>query len=145
MKPVEENTETWDKKKIFIALSCLIFAGFLIYTANNYFSFNLKLKGQESLTKKAEVAGVETQENQSKIPDYQKPNINFSADSIQEKIQGSAQERLNIIKKQVEELSVSDIASSSPQVQKVIKDLQSLQNYPKDQAKQMCENICKSL
>lgn len=141
VNPVEENTETWDKKKIFIALCGLIFVVFLIYTANNYFSFNLQFKDIENSSKSGKVAGDKTYNIESKISDYPKPNINFSTEKIQE----GAQERLNTIKKQVEQLSISDIASSSPQVQKVIKDLESLQNYPKDQAKQMCENICKNL
>lgn len=139
MHPIEPSQETWDKKKIFIVFCVLIFSGFLIYSAKNYFSLDLKFKNQEN-NKKEKVAGAKTYNNQSKIPDYQKPNLSLSTEKIQE----SAQERLNLIKKQVEGLSVLDIASSSPQVQKVIKDLQSLQNYPKDQAKQMCENICKS-
>ncbi|MBI4080334.1 MAG: hypothetical protein HY430_01025 [Candidatus Levybacteria bacterium] len=60
-------------------------------------------------------------------------------------IKENAQERLEQIKEQVSNLSVSDMVSSSPQVDKIIKDLQGLQQYPKNQVKDACFKICEGL
>lgn len=48
----------------------------------------------------------------------------------------------SVIEKAVKGLSISDIATSSPKIQNLIHLLQKL---PKDQAKVVCENVCKSI
>lgn len=62
-----------------------------------------------------------------------------------ENIQKAVQEKVDLIKQQADVINVTDIATSSPQVQKLIKDIKTLENYPSNQARSMCENLCKSL
>lgn len=62
-----------------------------------------------------------------------------------EKVKKTAQEKINDIKDQVTNLNAQEVASSSHQVQKIIQDIKSLENYPKDQAKSMCQQICSNL
>ena len=130
--PVEQS---WDKKKLIIAFVFLV-----LITIAGYWGKKMLLSSGYSKS----VAGVNTVENQQESESEKRvtiPDISFSKETIKT----TAQEKLNSIKQQVQSLNVQDIASSSPQVQKVINDLKSLENYPRDQAKQMCENICKGL
>jgi|GEM_PF-2801642 len=83
------------------------------------------------------VAGVSTKrEAQTKID----PGV-----KITKEMQDSAQERLEKIKEQVSELSAADLMTSSPQIEKVMQDLESLKHYPKNQVKDACRNICEGL
>ena len=61
------------------------------------------------------------------------------------KLQSSLQQRLDSIKHEVSKLDIADIASSSPQVQKLINDLNALKEYPSHQIKGICEKICSGL
>lgn len=60
-------------------------------------------------------------------------------------LQNSLQQKLGDIQQQASKLDIADIASSSPQVQKLIKDLNALKDYPINQAKDICQKICSSL
>ncbi len=60
-------------------------------------------------------------------------------------LQSGLEDKINNIKAEAGNINVTDIATSSPQVQKVINDLRNLQNYPKNQVRQACENICNNL
>ncbi len=83
------------------------------------------------------VAGVSTKrEAQVKID----PGV-----KITKEMQDSAQERLEKIKEQVSQLSAADLLTSSPQIDKVMQDLESLKQYPKNQVKDACRNICEGL
>lgn len=62
-----------------------------------------------------------------------------------EKVKKTVQEKINDIKDQVINLNAQEVASSSPQIQKVIDDIKGLEKYPKDQAKNMCQQICNGL
>jgi len=60
-------------------------------------------------------------------------------------IRGRFEDRLESIKEQVLGLTDEDIVANSPQVEKIIEDLQSLQKLPQKQVKQTCEAICEAL
>lgn len=57
----------------------------------------------------------------------------------------SIQQRLEIIKREVNSINIKEIASSSPQIQKILLDLKNLQSLPENQAREACYNICKGL
>lgn len=65
--------------------------------------------------------------------------------AAKERLQGTIDEQLDAIKKQVVSLDPQDVMQSSPEVQKIITDLKNLQGVPKNEVKNVCENICKSL
>ncbi len=150
MEKIDPAQETWDKKKIGVAILALIALvgvglwskGFVFGKAKQNSTFQSTIKSLGAV-EGASTEGQDTSAPSSKNSDQGSP-FSFSHPNIQATIQADAQQKLNEIKQQITSLNVGDIASSSPQVQKVINDLKSLQQYPKDQAKQMCENICKS-
>lgn len=129
MQNIDSTYESWSKKRIiifFISIIILIAFAYKIKTSfldKNINSFLGKVKGAN--TKNERVSQDKT-DNSSVL-------------------RGDLQEKLDSVKKQVTNLNVSDIASSSPQVKKVIEDLQFLQQLPRNQAKEACYNICKSL
>jgi hypothetical protein len=121
VREVKANKE-WDLKKIVTSLLVLIalFALFLFFKF--YFFANA--------------------DNSLKIADVQKASVKGIST---ENIKKAVQERVDLIKEQADSINVTDIATSSPQVQKLIKDIKALENYPSSQARSMCENLCKSL
>ena len=143
MQPIDPEEQAWDKKKIIITLFILCIIAGLAYTAKIFvLGKNQQSRIKPIVNSPSNVKGASTdaQSDSSSEEKNQAPVFSFSASNIQT----TAQEKLNSIKKQVEDLNIQDIASSSPQIQKMINDLKSLENYPKNQAKQMCENICKN-
>ena len=69
------------------------------------------------------------------------PQINYSTDALQNVVE----KNVDMIKTEVNSLDTAEIATSSPQIQKIINDLKSLQQYPRNQVKTMCMNVCNSL
>ena len=115
----EEELE-WDKKKIigaFIVLFLLIVGG----VVTKHFIF-------PSSSQSVQGASTSVQQNESLLPS--------SAD---------VKKQIDNIQSQVSQLSVQDIASSSPQVQQILDQLKKLPNTPGNVLKQTCENICKGL
>lgn len=70
---------------------------------------------------------------------------NEKASKAKERLQGTLEQQLEDIKRQVTQLDPQDFVKSSSQVQKIIDDLKDLQGVPRDELKNVCENICKSL
>jgi hypothetical protein len=123
-EPLGSEEEVWDKKKILFGLFFLcLLAGGLIYLKDTYFP-------GVHIFSKSLVKGVST----NALPT---PAIQFGSTNLQEKM---AQ-----IRSQVTHLNVSEVASSSPQVQQVLKEIQGLGNLPKEEAKAICEKICTGL
>lgn len=117
--------DKWDMKKILVGVLVI---GLIVATSFWWF-FNEGKLGQ--------VKGVK----------IEKSNQKFSSDSstISLPSQVELQEKMNNIKQEVMNLNVSEVASSSPQIQKVIKDLKSLEEYPRTKASEVCQQICNSL
>lgn len=142
MNELEVVEEAWSIPKIIIGVVSLItVVGGGLYLKSNYFDTNTSGNIHQ---KKTAVEGVTTSSEDGNGSSTKKdsPTLpNFSPDNIRVDIQNKVDE----IKKQIISLNPSEIASSSPQVQKIIQDMKSIQDYPKNQAKEMCENICKSL
>ncbi|GEM_PF-1270472 len=143
----EELVEQWDKKKIIVAVILFFFFAGSVYAGRGYFvDKNTPAPQQKISVKSSEsVAGVKTQatkdEKESSETEDQASPFSFTPSTIRSDVQ----QKIDILKEQVTSLKVEDVASASPQIQKVINDLKALEQYPKNQAKQMCETICKSL
>lgn len=119
----------WDKKKIFLFLFSSIF---LILSA---YGLKIMLLGEDlkpasfsSSKIKTDVKGEST-----------------SVQSLPQDIKKNIQEEINSLKNEASNINLIEIASSSPQVQKVINDLKAIQNYPSTQLKETCEKICSGL
>ena len=135
-----QTEESWNKKRIFLTLFVII----LLLTG----AFGIKnfVLGNNSFPKESPVInalksikGVATQEElNAQTKKINPPAVNLPVQKI-------IQDKLGAIQQEVNNLNVADIASSSPQVKKIIEDLQSLQDYPKNQAKDVCTKICSGL
>jgi hypothetical protein len=117
-----DTHESWNKKKIFVAvfLLALLIAGGIL--------FKVRILGQNSESTKS-VKGIGVEQKNAE------PETRVN---IQEVIG----EKLNNLKQEVSGLDVMEIASSSPQVQKIINDIKSLEQYPTNQVKEICRKIC---
>lgn len=140
MQNVDTSEQIWDKKKIIVTF--VICLG--LFVAGYGAKVFVLDKFNQNSTKTISSAPPSVEGASTDSSGTPQPSIDTSAISVPD-VKATAQQKLDDIKSQVDNLSVNDIASSSPQVQKVINDLKSLQSYPKDQAKQMCDNLCKSL
>ncbi len=119
--------EPLDKRKIILGLISLLFLlGVLLYGTKAAFLGDT--------VKKEEVKGV----NNSTGEAIQKHLPSFS-------LQSTAEEKINSIRERVSQLDVKEVASSSPQVQKVLNDIKELKNYPRNQAKEACRQVCDKL
>lgn len=90
--------------------------------------------------KTVEGAKVEKNENEKKETSS---NSLVSLPSSKD-IQKDVEKKLEAIKEEVTNLKPLDVATSSPQVQKILNDIKTLEQYPRNQAREICENICKS-
>ncbi|MEK7533934.1 MAG: hypothetical protein AAB600_01215 [Patescibacteria group bacterium] len=134
-----ESIETWNKKKIFITLLIVVaIVGFGVKTFvlsknKDFFSMHTVPTFLKS------VMGVNTQKDKEKTASSTKKTTSSLP------IQAVIKEKLDDLKKEVNSLNVVDIASSSPQIQKIINDLNSLRQYPVNEAKDICQKICGTL
>lgn len=127
---VEENQtyEIWDAKKILAGL--LLFA----IIALSFKTFVLDKKSSKVLdSKSASVQGTRTSETPTPTP------------ASSEVIKKNIETKLTDLKKEVNNINVVEIATSTPAVQKVLNDLKNLQSIPQSQAKQACFQVCNGL
>lgn len=119
---------SWNKKRIFGALffiAALIVLGYFLKT---------KVLGQNaSPTDSPKAVKGTTARKQENKEQEQGLNIN---------VQKVLQEKIESLKQDVKGLNIVEIASSSPQMQKVINDIKALEQYPTNQAKEICKQIC---
>ena len=119
----EVNAQTWNKKRIFITFFLLV-----LLIAGGYFFKTRVLRNQPPQVGKS-IRGI-TAQTSTIEPE---PKIN---------IQEAVKEKINSLKQEVLGLNVLEIASSSPQVQKILQDIKSLEQYPINQAQEICKKIC---
>lgn len=118
--------EQWDKKKIILFIIVFLVLLGIGYELKRYFLD--KNSNNQSNVASDDVKGASTQ--------------SFSpAQSIKQNIQG----QIDNLRNEAQNINLVDVASSSPQVQKVINDLKALQNYPSNQLKDVCEKVCSGL
>lgn len=118
----EDVGESWNKKRIAIAVFLLG-----VFVVGGYFLKTNVFISPSHDTR--EVKGISAEDDVV----INEPKID---------VQAAASEKINDLKKEVSNLDVMEIASSSPQVQKILNDIKSLEKYPATQAKQVCNQIC---
>lgn len=124
----EVEEKTWDKKKIAIGVVVLLIAAAILYVDRT------TILGKLAQLSKTDVRGAKTEKIDKPLRQYY---IGSPKQALSEKIEA--------IKKEVNNLDVVEVASSSPQVQKVISDIKALEQYPQSQAKEACRKICETL
>jgi len=114
---------SWNKKRIFIAVFLL-----LLLIVGGYF-FKTRVLGENLSQQLKSIKGFNAEENPAE------PAFKLN-------IQEAVKEKINSIKQEVSGLDIAEIASSSPQVQKILRDIKSLEQYPTNQLKEICRKIC---
>ena len=115
----EINKETWNKKRVFLSiflLALLIIGGGYLFRDKIFISSSRQLKSVEG----ASTSTVDTAAN----------------------VQEAVREKIDNLKQEVSGLNLMEVASSSPQVQKILNDIKALQQYPENQIKDLCRKIC---
>lgn len=137
---IEEHT--WNKKRIAIgvAVVILLVVG-AIYLKVSVLGADTEMVKRESVETAGLVRGAKTEEKSTSGESAGSSLSPLSKESIQE----GFSDKLADIKEQVNNLDIKDIAESSPQYQKAVEDLQSLQSLPKNEAKKACLSICENL
>jgi hypothetical protein len=116
----------WDKKRLFVALVIVIIA---------FFAF---MQVKKSLFPGVSILGDSTVKKASEI---QKPIIGRPNVDLESQVTSS----LDDIKNNVNGIDPQEVATSSPQIQKVLRDIEGLKDLPSNQAKSACLNICSKL
>lgn len=120
------TTETWNKKRIFAAFFLII-----ALIALGYF-LKTKILSENSLPKDSKaVKGTTVKKEENK----EQGGLNVN-------VQKKVTEKIESLKQAALGLDIVEIASSSPQVQKIINDIKALEQYPTNQAKELCRQIC---
>lgn len=123
-KEIVEEFE-WNKRRIAIGLIILTALVIGAVELKGYLSGTGKnVLGESAVPKSSEV----------KKPDVKAPDI-----------QTEIGPKIEEIKKNIENLDANEIASSSPQIQKVLQDIQGIKDLPANQAKDACLKICGGL
>lgn len=120
-KDPEEEYE-WDKRRIAIFLLCFTVIILIGVEAKRKFFPNTKILGA-SVSKEVQK------------PTVNPPHVNFS------KVGSSIED----IKRNIQSLDAGEIASSSPQIQKVLHDIQGIKDLPANQAREVCQKLCSGI
>lgn len=128
MQQKEKKEEIqWDKKKIILALIVAILLIGIGFELKSVFLGESSIPVKEvSQNSNAQIKGASTTD-------------------LTNGIKQSFSDNINSIKAQAQNIDIAEIASSSPQVQKVISDLKGLKDLPKNEIKSACEKICNGL
>ena len=126
-KKEEESTEQWDKKRIIISAFFVIVAIFAVNEIKTAF-----------FPSKNGVLGQATQVTPGPIkkPDIELPRFN---------VVNEVGSKINEIKNNINSLDPKEVASSSPQIQKVLRDMEGIKDLPSNEAKSMCMKICSEI
>lgn len=114
---MEQEQVSWDYRKIALGLLILGIIGWF---------------GYQMTKSTGKVAGVKTVKQERTQTKVAVPNIDL-------------QEKITDITEQISNLDMQEVAASSPQVQKVLKDMEGLKDLPKNEAKNACMQLCSSL
>lgn len=123
-----EIEESWNIKRVAIALAIFVFLmGAVVYLIN----------GSATVSK---IRALFTPSQSEEATNAAQTITRQDAKGVR----AAVENQLNSIKQEASKINVEEVATSSPQVKKVINDIKSLENYPANQARNFCERICNS-
>lgn len=125
MEKVEEAS-SWNKKRIFAALFIIFFLAI-----GGYFFKTRVLDATSSNQELKSVKGISS-----------KAKNKSNGNDVSIDIPKAVREQIDNLKQEVSGLNILEIASSSPQVQKILNDVKALEQYPTNQLKEICKKIC---
>jgi hypothetical protein len=141
---IAHEEAVWDKKKIAVGIACgaLLFGGLFFIKKYAFPSLFGKSVVDGTNMQKVEGTSVENTQgnndtNQTDVPhdqpQFSLPSVNGVSRQVQQ------------IQQEITHLNVNDLASSSPQIQQIIQEIQSLPQVPGNIAKQACIQLCNKL
>ena len=135
-EPEEEKyEEVWDYRKIaagVLILILLIFGGLVA----KRLILHESIAPASFIPKLPSVKGVSTgPSDQTKVS-----HVTIKLPSPQD-----VQNQIQTIQNQVTHLNVAEIASSSPQVQQILQQIENLPSGPENQVKDACQRLCNNL
>ena len=122
----EEEDFVWDKKRILIALGFILLLIFAAKVVKDRFYPETNILGESTTKSMSEI----------EKPDVQSPSLNLSS---------QVNSSLEDVKDSIENMDPEEVASSSPQIQKVLRDIQGIKNLPVDKARDACYSVCSRL
>ncbi len=125
--------ESWNKTRIFSALFLVT-----LLAVGGYFV--LKTQVLDMMLSPKDVKSVKGISSQGEVKNNEKDDIDKKNGDTG--IEGTIKEKFEDLKKEASSLNIAEIASSSPQIQKIISDIKSLEEYPVNQVKEICRQIC---
>ena len=142
MQKTEFLSESWDKKKIILAVFIVICLALVGYGVKTYILPANNSSGTVDVSS-GKVKGVNTQA----VSDNNTVNSNTGSISLPsaQNIESGVAQNINNIKQEISTLNIADIASSSPQIQKIVNDIKALPEVPGQKAKDICQQICSGL
>ena len=125
-KKDEEDDLAWDKKRILIAVGLVVLLIIAAREAKGRFFPDTNILGESTTRKVSEI----------EKPDVSSPNLD---------LQSQVNTSLEDVKDSVGNIDPVEVASSSPQIRKVLRDIQGIRNLPVDKARDACYNVCSHL
>ncbi|HZQ29775.1 MAG TPA: hypothetical protein VFA93_01690 [Patescibacteria group bacterium] len=123
---VPEAEKSWDGRKILAFFLLIALLGF------SFKALFLDKSGLDNFKRKSiGVAGVSAK---------QEPG-----NSTSNELKKGVESKLNDLRKEVNQINVVEVATSTPAVQKVLNDIKGIQNLPQSEAKNACLKICSGL
>lgn len=139
MQPQEHIEERWNIKRVIIGLIVISIVGVGGFFGKKYLqNHHIFFSGETENTQTKNVIGTHTEVAGTIPTPLVSPTISLP-------LKKDLEQKLEEIKKQVNSLNFSDIASSSPQVQKIMQDFKTLQDFPHTYVKDSCLKFCSAL
>lgn len=141
MNDIDSIQESWNKKRIILGLIIICF--FLVGAVYFFKKNNLD---KEKIFQKSPLAGVKgvniNNPNNSEKNDTNQVSQKPVSLPLANELRDNIKQNIDSIRQEVSILKVEEIASSSPAVQKVLNEIKLLEQYPKNQAKDICQKVC---
>lgn len=133
--------EEWDKKKIILGcLGFVVIVGIIIGVK----TYILDPQEQKS-TPRATKASYQQVEGTSTIATGKEKDKADAPTPTGISVPAIIQEKVGLIQQQVMKLDPQEVASSSPQVKKLLDDIKALEQVPRNSAKDLCQQMCSKL
>ncbi len=133
--------ERWDKKKILIGVVILFLSGVGVVYGKYWYD-------QASAPKHLlSVQGTSTDAVSVDSPPTPTPGnqlFKLALPSSQD-VSNSVNQQIQSLQDQVSQINVQELATTSPQIQSIIKQIEALPQIPGQTAKQACMQVCNNL
>ncbi len=125
-KEKEDDGLEWDKKRIVLTLFFGLVAILIAWELKKMLLPNTNILGESTVKTASEI----------EKPDIETPDVD---------LESRVGSRISDIKESIVNLDPEEVASSSPQIQKVLKDIQGIRDLPAEEARNTCHKICSGI